>query len=132
LTVLINLFAELSQTTGYKRCDKIFPLTFALMKRLLVFILSLIVLTGSLTPCCPGDNCGDEMTGQASSEKQDHEQEGVCSPFFACGSCPGFVQLARHFSVPVPEVNASVHHEKLTVLITSAYYSSFFQPPRNG
>jgi hypothetical protein len=102
------------------------------MKPLLVFMLSLVVLASSLTPCCPADNCSDELTTQASSE-QDHEQEGACSPFFACGSCcPGFVQLARQFSVPVPETRPSAHHENLSVHFTSTYYADFFQPPRIG
>jgi hypothetical protein len=103
------------------------PVLLPRMKWLILF-LSFVVMAGSFMPCCPLDNYQEEIT----SGKQQGHEKGMCSPFFACGSCAGFVQLAKHVSVPVLSVEQTVHHERIATSFVSGYYSSFFQPPRSS
>jgi hypothetical protein len=103
--------------------------TFTTLKNLVIIILSLVVLAGSFTPCCPTDNCRDEVN--ASSQNQD-EEKGSCSPFSACASCCGFVQLAKQVSLPIPQPERPIHYQRLATFFASTYYFSFFQPPRNN
>lgn len=99
------------------------------MKKWFVFLLALIVIAGSVTPCCTEDDCQDEQP--TSSSKGESHEEGNCSPFFACATCAGFVQVAKPVQVPQSITARPLHHEKIIVFVTSTYYSSFFQPPRS-
>lgn len=99
------------------------------MKKWLVFILALVVMAGSVFPCCEEATCQDEQTA-TSSQGETHEK-GSCSPFFACATCAGFVQIAKQVSVPQPVLQRPAHPETFAVFFTSTYYPSFFQPPRS-
>lgn len=99
------------------------------MKKWLVFLLAVIVMAGSITPCCTEDDCQEEQT--TFSTEGDSHKEGNCSPFFACATCSGFVQFTKQVCVPQPIESRPLHHDNLTVFFTSTYYSSFFQPPRS-
>ncbi len=62
--------------------------------RFLIIILSLYATTLSVVPCCPADNCDDEVeTTHTDNHNQPHEQEefNSCSQFLSCGNCSGFV-----------------------------------------
>jgi hypothetical protein len=100
------------------------------MKRVLAFILSLIVFTGSVYPCCLEDDCHDEPTAVSSQQKYP-EERGGCSPFFACATCPGFVHLERSISIPQPFIPGMAHFETPVKFFSSSYHSTLFQPPRN-
>jgi hypothetical protein len=99
------------------------------MYKLVVFILAFIVLAGSSIPCCAGDNCQEDFTTSASTN-QGSDEKSPCSPFFACGSCAGFVIMTKQVNLPDPTPEMPSHHEKITPFFASAYYFSFFQPPR--
>ena len=103
--------------------------TFTRMKKWLAFIVLLITLAGSFYPCCLADNCSDDPV---STQHQDEDREtGTCSPFFACGSCVGFVQLAKPILVPQPPPQRSTPHERVEPFTLSGFSSSFWQPPRS-
>ena len=99
------------------------------MSKLIVYILAFIVLAGSSIPCCAGDNCQDDFTTSSSTNQEPHEK-APCSPFFACGSCAGFVIMTRQVDLPDPTLEMPSHYEKIIPFFASVYYPSFFQPPR--
>ncbi len=90
--------------------------------------MALLVMAGSTVPCCYDDNCADEST--TSSHGEESPENNACSPFFACGTCPGFVQMTRQVSIPAPITQRPAHYQKGSGFIPSLYYSAFFQPPR--
>ena len=98
------------------------------MQKWFVFILAVIVLSGSSFPCCIEDNCHDELT-ISSSTGLPHEK-GTCSPFFACATCSGIVQMAKFDQVPGPATQRFEHHEQIPVFLIPSYFATFFQPPR--
>src|SRR5688500_5285102 len=101
------------------------------MKKWLVFLLTTMVMAGSVFPCCMETSCEDDQTA-CSSQKENSHAKGTCSPFFACASCAGFVDVAKHPDLPQPIVQRAARFEKPSILLPSTYLSSFFQPPRNA
>lgn len=99
------------------------------MRRLFVFILTLIVTAASAAPCCSYDACADEAA-HASSEKIPAEK-GVCSPFFNCAGCAGFVHVPRYIYIAGPVEEGPSHYEQAMAFSITAYFSPFFQPPRH-
>lgn len=100
-----------------------------LVKKWLVFILLLITTAGTFVPCCHVDDCpADQLT--SSQKSDDDKKEGNCSPFFACATCPGFVELSKPFQLVQPVVQLQVHHTEFNSLILSTYSAKLFQPPR--
>ena len=102
---------------------------FAWMKRLVVFLLALMVLAGSMSYCCSTDDCNIDLTG-STSHTDEGKETGSCSPFLTCGSCSGFVQMAKIYTVIAPVPESQSHHEKISPFLYSTYFSSFFQPPK--
>jgi len=101
------------------------------MKKWIAFILLLITVTGSFIPCCGvDDGCEDQFS--SSTGGNDHEEEGSCSPFFSCTTCPGFVELTKPIQLIQPMFEKQVHHEWVVIFDLSAYLPSFWQPPRFG
>jgi hypothetical protein len=100
------------------------------MKTWLTFILLLIVVAGTFSPCCLVDACNEqELT---SSQKENKQQpEGNCSPFFACATCPASVELSKPMELIIPVEQKPVHHHQLVKFNFTTYTASFFQPPRN-
>jgi len=62
--------------------------------RLFIAIMLPIVLSLSMLPCCPPlKSCPDEVShGCADGPAQGtFPSSGLCSPFYTCGHCPGFI-----------------------------------------
>ncbi len=100
------------------------------MKKWLTFLLLLITLTGTFYPCCLVDECNDEEIATAQKENK-KQTEGNCSPFFACATCAGFIQMSNLVQIITPIIENQVHHERLVIFNLTTYSSSFWQPPRS-
>jgi hypothetical protein len=89
----------------------------------------LLVITGacSVIACCQTDDC----SGDSNAATQNQESGDPCSPFFACGTCPNFVETAKPVELPmIANSPKPLHHEKPFSLGLSKYAASFWQPPR--
>lgn len=102
-------------------------ITFAPMKKWLLFLLLIITAAGSFIPCQDNDCCAESLI--TSSTDHNHK-EGTCSPFFSCATCPGVVELPKLFQLVLPFVGRLQHHEAMATFDLSAYPASFWQPPR--
>jgi hypothetical protein len=100
------------------------------MIKWLTFLLLVITLSGMFFPCCLVDECNDEEIATAQS-KNKPKQEGNCSPFFACATCPGFAEMVKPVQIKQPVKDNQVHHETLVVFNLTTFASSFWQPPRS-
>ena len=99
------------------------------MKKWLTFLLLLITLTGTFYPCCLIDECSeDEITSAQNENKQ--KQEGTCSPFFACATCPGFAAMLKPIQIAQPLLESPIHSEAVIAFNLASYSASFWQPPR--
>ena len=74
--------------------------------KVLAFFLALLTLLLSMTPCCDGEdsNCMEEIaiecTEHTDTEEGNAHHDQPTSPFYACGSCLGFVnQQVPHLSL---------------------------------
>jgi len=85
-------------------------------------------------PCCNEENCDNEvMTEQTGTTHSKHDNDNPCnncSPFFACGSCPGFIfDFAGFFTQPSP-----IAKEKQNIPYNpdwqNKYFNDFWQPPK--
>jgi hypothetical protein len=99
------------------------------MKKWLAILLVLITAAGTFIPCCGVDDCCTD-TMASKSGHDDHQDEGTCSPFFACATCPGSVELTKTIQLPTPETEKVVHHQPSLKFVLPVYTSSFWQPPR--
>jgi hypothetical protein len=101
------------------------------VKPLIALLLSLLVVVGSIIPCCLWDNCGDEKAAiELSGQENDNEDEANCSPFAACSACNGFIPITRLFRlVPAPST-ASIYNDQPVAGYSAGHLSSFWQPPR--
>ncbi|HEX4852457.1 MAG TPA: hypothetical protein VFV08_16685, partial [Puia sp.] len=93
------------------------------------FILAIYVLVLSATPCCDKDCCTQDKTEQGTNH-HDNNCKGDCSPFFACGSCAGFTVTPNNFSIVQIKLFAQTEFSDFYLISSSAYFSSFWQPPR--
>ena len=46
------------------------------MRKWIVLFLSLLVMAGSLIPCCPADNCQEEQSSMLSSHPEEEQESG--------------------------------------------------------
>lgn len=98
------------------------------MKGIIAFILLLITLTAVFTPCCGYDDCNE--TAVVMNEHPDEETGENCSPFVACGYCPGFTQLNATEEIPVLMPPPIAHCSKEIGWHSSSYSDRLLQPPR--
>jgi len=99
------------------------------MKKWLTFFLLLITLSGTFYPCCLTDNCNEDDL--ASSQKKNNKQDdGNCSPFFACASCTGFTITSKPVEIIQPVIEIQIPTESFIVFNLTSYTASFWQPPR--
>ena len=73
--------------------------------------------------------CADQFAKTTSHDK--HQKEGACSPFFACATCPGFVQLTKPVQLADPIIEKTIHHQAMLKIDLTTYSCSFWQPPRS-
>jgi hypothetical protein len=102
------------------------------VKKTFAIFLLLITAIGSFTPCCQSDDCAEETISTHHSPGQEDEK-GICSPFFACGTCsPAIVITNLPVLIEVPETEDCFRHPLFFLPRLSTYHPSFFQPPRIG
>lgn len=101
------------------------------MIKLFVFFLLIITTAGTIVPCCGSDDCC-EVNMQSSDHEDKQSGEGTCSPFFACATCAGFVEVSRGIQInKLVSVKKEVFHELPGVKNLPTYSASCWQPPRN-
>jgi hypothetical protein len=99
--------------------------------KFLAIILSIIVVTLAVAPCCTDDNCEDEycQTEQAHNKGSD-KPESPCSPFVSCTCCPG-VCIAPSIGcvvAPITVVEKTITLYKQSIV--SFYCANIWQPPK--
>jgi hypothetical protein len=72
---------------------------FCPVKKILAFIMFVIIAIAVFTPCCT-DDCQEDASTQKEAAKKN--LEGNCSPFFACGGCHGFAPTVSIVDVSAP------------------------------
>ncbi|MFT3750516.1 MAG: hypothetical protein QM768_19545 [Agriterribacter sp.] len=97
------------------------------MKRWLTFILLLITVTATVTPCCTDDDCAQEKNRP---ENHSHKETGTCSPFYACGTCATSVDPVFQKLTVIDPPLVLVEHISFYLLHSGSYFSTLFQPPR--
>jgi hypothetical protein len=99
------------------------------LKKWLLYIMLAITATGSFFPCCaPADDC-EEQT-ETGSHSEQHQPEGNCSPFFACATCPGSVEMAKTFFFILPVKERQDYFSQIEKSNLLTFFPSFWQPPR--
>lgn len=100
------------------------------MKKWLVFFLLLITSASMLVNCCGTDECCPEEVA-AATHPEEKKEEGACSPFFACTTCPVFVEVTKHIQLAhPPSLSKPAHEERIYQYDLSAFTNAFWQPPR--
>jgi hypothetical protein len=66
------------------------------MQKWLALLLLMITTAGTVIPCCLVDDC---KADQAAVKGPGGRQEGNCSPFFACATCAGFVEVSKPIQI---------------------------------
>lgn len=81
----------------------------------LSYILALLVLVLSTSPCYIEDKCLEQTCQSTGDEQQNDDDCGMtcCSPFSKCNTCIGFVVTSFYFSIIAP---GHVHIIKLGAL----------------
>lgn len=100
------------------------------MKRWAVIIMLFITSAGTFLPCCLLDDCCVDQAALSPNENE-HKEEGTCSPFFACITCAGFVEITKPLQLTVLVFHKPIHEEIEFIFIPSNYIHSFWQPPRS-
>lgn len=100
------------------------------MKKWLTFLLLLITFVTTFYPCCSKDNCCNDEFKSNTTNHNNHKSEGNCSPFVACSSCSGFIQMVNVVEVPSIQEVKTIHHSKVVTLTLSTYTTSLLQPPQ--
>lgn len=99
------------------------------VKIVVAFLLLLLTASGTFYPCCMEDDCADELVASSTEGDQQHE-ETTCSPFFACGTCPGAVDLPKVETITIPSTGEKLEHQGVYLVRLASFSPSFFQPPR--
>lgn len=104
--------------------------------RVLAVILSFLTLFLSSYPCCQeADSCADVFLIGESDEGADespHENEAPCSPFYACGRCPGFtLNQERVVDIYVIEPEIKTNLVPYLEFVPKEVYFHFLKPPRS-
>jgi len=68
--------------------------------KVLCFILSLVVVLLTVKPCCADNDCS--LTEKQQTGNSKNNDCAGCSPFYACGSCTGFIAVKAYIIVTVP------------------------------
>ena len=113
--------------------------------KLVSFIISLIVLTMSMVPCCTSDvsnelnsinpsysSCCNDNACKDDNPNPNGENNGCdfCSPFFTCGTCGGFVFQENKIKIFAPNTIKDPIFSFYNLKFYSEYYSKLWQPPK--
>ena len=101
--------------------------------RLFIAIMLPIVLSLSMLPCCPPlESCPDEVShsGTDGPTQGALPSSGLCSPFYTCGHCPGFILQQVVFPpLTFREVNETISGNRPEFKPFSLV-KLFFKPPK--
>lgn len=97
-------------------------------------ILSIYILLLVSLPCCIEENCDKigqtEQSGTSHDDQHNNAACNNCSPFFACGSCQGFVfDFSGFFMEPLP-ITEEKHKIPFIQNLTNDYIIDIWQPPK--
>jgi hypothetical protein len=98
------------------------------VKKCVAILLMLLVTGGAFVPCCTYDDCN--LISDNHSHRQQHEEKGNCSPFFACGTCAQAVEIISPSLIPETPPALQPAHHSFYLSKLSYYHASFFQPPK--
>lgn len=104
------------------------------MKLLAVF-LAVVTLFLSVSPCCGNDNQAitngaDDHCEHTDDEREPCGEEGLCSPFYACGSCSGFTLSQSAMAIPLGEPLRNVVPAMYREFTPKDVFFLSFKPPR--
>lgn len=103
-----------------------------------VKILSFIVLFLSTVPCsayAKHSECVIEKSCNEHSQECGDECNGKCSPFYACGTCVGFIiNYSTFFDVEKSDFNSDIIIATLSYdkFVDSSYICKIWQPPKTS
>ena len=97
----------------------------------LAFFLAMMTLLLSVTPCCNSENhCVEdvliECADHCDSEQNTPNPDPPSSPFYACGSCPGFAHLQV---LPLSLCYLSFFEQDFNSFYTESLSVSHLHPP---
>ncbi len=99
-------------------------------------ILSLLTIFLSSYPCCQETgSCSDistmELCGDKDSGEHSQGEETPCSPFYACGRCPGFTINYETLDFATLELPKETHPVPYYIeLLPKEVYFFSLKPPR--
>ena len=97
--------------------------------KFLALTMAIIVTLLAIAPCCLADDCLDERI-KTEESKKNATDNGSCSPFFSCTSCPGFTTSAGTFlTVPILYHQDIIFFNKDQLFLPDFPYS-VWQPPK--
>ena len=118
--IVTNIYTMLFSTANDYLCP---------VKKIVAFILAIIVAVAAYTPCCMVDDCHDEPITKQETPKES-KAASACSPFFACASCNGFVPAEQVVTLTKPEVFFPKYNLSNFGFTTPAFAAFNWQPPR--
>jgi hypothetical protein len=103
--------------------------------KLPALILALITLILSVSPCCGDD---DHCAGNSSIDECEHsdkerepcDEQGLCSPFYSCGSCTGFALSQAAIHVPFNEMHRNIIPIVYRESLPKEVFFLSFKPPQ--
>jgi hypothetical protein len=98
--------------------------------KFLAILLSMIVITLAIVPCCNEDNCEDGLLSEQTDKKSSEEPECPCSPFVSCTSCTGVYVTPSIESVVAPVINVEKTLTLYKQSFVSFYSATIWQPPK--
>ncbi len=94
-------------------------------------LLLMILMLEAFTPCCDdADDCNQEVALGNDQGSSEHDETGICSPFFVCGTCNPAIVITLEASFDYLQIPHQSVYSSFVIIHLSGYYSSFFQPPR--
>lgn len=88
-----------------------------------------IQLSEDQTSCCSSTKCTPIADNQDSDDEENQEENSMCNPFQACGSCSLLCSVFPLPSLSTLEI-ASEHFFGYQTSISSLIISDFWQPPK--
>lgn len=115
-----------------------------ILMKVLTYILALTVIFLSVEPgidaipfssdnqktCCSSSKCSPISDKQNSDNNSDKEENGMCNPFQACGSCSLLCLTMPFQSLLNPEISTEQFFEYKS-FIPSQFITDFWQPPKS-
>lgn len=106
--------------------------TFAAVKKILAFIMAVLVLSFSIIPCADGVSFAKEESGKYSQTKtsQDEPHDDACSPFCICTCCAVFSVTCTVAAFSAVTIPFKTKHSLFLEARTNSIASAIWQPPQ--